>query len=118
MKGEGAGKIANAPPPDAFQFTLIYFCGTSVSGYVSVVDGTYCRCRDEVRVPGAAGHLHVLDPVLLLGVLAKDMATEPVSLYTWHLVSPRTDTWRRARIETWRTALRRCVLEVGGESRG
>lgn len=25
-KGEGKGKIPNAPPPDAFQLILMYFC--------------------------------------------------------------------------------------------
>jgi hypothetical protein len=34
---------------------------------------THARCRDYVGIPGTAGYLEVVDPVLFLGGLSKDM---------------------------------------------
>jgi hypothetical protein len=75
VKGEGAGRMANAPPPDEFQFTLIYFCnGIRTDSCMRSGNSTHARCRDDVRIPGTAGYLEVVDTVLFLGRLAKDMS--------------------------------------------
>jgi hypothetical protein len=71
-RGEGAGKMANAPPPDEFQFMLMYFCNRLNTDTESELH-THARCRDYVGIPGTAGYLEVVDPVLFLGGLSKDM---------------------------------------------
>ena len=37
-------------------------------------EATHTRCRDDVRIPCASGYLDVVDTVLLLGCLPKDMS--------------------------------------------
>jgi hypothetical protein len=77
--GDGKGRMANAPPPDAFQLTLIYrysarsdtLCHRDRSGRA------YPRGRDDIGIPSTVGHLHIFDTMLFLARLSKDMAIFP-----------------------------------------
>jgi hypothetical protein len=72
--------MANAPPPEAFQFMLMYFCaGIECGRGREIGKSTHARGGDHVRVPSTAGYLEVVDPVLFLGWLAKDMSVIRIS---------------------------------------
>ena len=60
--GEGKGRMANAPPPDAFQLTLMYFYNAlSIQSGVNAGAGTHSRAGNEICVPSAVGEPDVVD---------------------------------------------------------
>lgn len=66
--------MANAPPPDAFQLREMYRCGRVSVWDDGEPEGTHGGGGDDVGVPCAVGDLDVVVAVLLLALLAKDMA--------------------------------------------
>lgn len=76
-KGVGRGRMAKAPPPDAFQLREMYRCGRVSAQAHGERAGTDGGGGDDVGVPCAVGDLYVVVPVLLLALLAKDMAARP-----------------------------------------
>lgn len=122
-KGVGRGRMANAPPPDAFQLREMYRCGRVSARAEGERGGTDGGGGDDVGVPCAVCDLYVVVPVLLLALLAKDMsARSQLRLRRVHNQMGRTGTWTRGRIVTWRaremwSALRlvKCARKVGRE---
>ena len=75
--GEGRGRIAKAPPPEAFQLTLMYcYSFKSTHEHISrfVNANSYPRCRYNIGVPSTVCHFHVLNAIFLLRRLAENMA--------------------------------------------
>ena len=44
---------------------------------------THTRCGYDIRIPSTAGYLEVVDTVLLLGWLAKDMSVARIRVRSW-----------------------------------
>jgi hypothetical protein len=59
-KGDGRGRMANAPPAPTFQFTLIYRCfGKIRVCKIEFFEKTYSRSRDYVCIPRTVSYLDV-----------------------------------------------------------
>lgn len=58
--------MAKAPPPDAFQFTLMYSYRT-ISMIAIIYDKirVHPRSRDDIGIPSAVGDFDILQSVLL-----------------------------------------------------
>ncbi len=71
--------MENAPPPDAFQFKLMYLWNGNVkTAYRRRSDNeydTHSRGSNKIGIPCAVSYLQVLVAVFFLSSLAKDMAT-------------------------------------------
>lgn len=105
--GDGKGRMANAPPPDAFQLTLMYCYNRWPSAPLreqSQITNAYPRSRDNISVPCTIRHFDVLYSMFLLRRLPKDVAKmmpmsqiRPSELAEITL----TDILRPERNETW-----------------
>jgi hypothetical protein len=74
--GEGKGRMANAPPPDAFQLTLIYrYSGRSDTLFHQDRSvRAYPRGRDDIGIPSTVRHFYIFDTMLFLARLSEDVA--------------------------------------------
>ena len=104
--------MANAPPPEAFQLTLMYLCagpvqvssGRSLRGSWADWD-THSGGSDEVCVPCAIGDLDILVAVLFLARLSEDVTARRGWMSTWMMWATNasialTDISMLAQIET------------------
>lgn len=86
--------MANAPPPDAFQLMLRYCwwrCQCSITGIESE---TYGRRCDVVCVPCAVCDFQILDAVLFLAWLAKDVTSRVSITDASVIMNGLTGIWR------------------------
>lgn len=76
LNGEGRGRMAKAPPPEAFQLMLRYRCKdkSATMGQFCDIEGADRRCRDKIGIPSTTGHFYILDPIFFLGRLSEDMS--------------------------------------------
>lgn len=106
--GEGRGRIAKAPPPEAFQLMLMYlFCCNVRGREIALISdcNTYSRGSDKVCVPCAVSDFQILVSIFLLASLTVNVSTgssEPVctaptlsDLLTGTLRAVRNETWTR-----------------------
>lgn len=76
--GEGRGRIAKAPPPEAFQLMLMYLFRCNVRGReIALISdcNTYSRGSDKVCVPCAVRDLQILVSIFFLASLTVNVST-------------------------------------------